>query len=314
MGTRLKVKVYRRPPTPRNEASPERLYGVLTVEVRVESERFFVGSGKPRLKLPELQPEWLENPSMAVMKIVNDMKFGAESFTRYGVAARERPYIPGGTVKGNIRSRIELSAVPKDGEVMACFSVLRPGRSSHRHQKIYSESLKYQRDRCDYTRENRVCPVCDIFGSPGLGSRVFFTDFPCVDKCEGEEFEEQVGPGTMRIEVLGSGAVFRGEVAVSWLRPVELGVILWGMGVHEIGEWGETVLMGRLRYAREDFGLVKYRVADYRRVGGLELDPEQFKAEAVKWIEQAEEEYSLKWIGEAERKMAILSGGGGRVG
>lgn len=308
MGTQLKVKVSRQTPTPRNKILSDSLFGVLTVEIRVESERFFIGSGRVRLRIPRLPSGGVGDPESFVRSVAARMSFDVESFMRYGVANEEMPYIPGGSVKGNIRSRLELSAIPKDGVVMACFSVYNPGRSSRRHRKIYGESLRYWRDKCDHTVKPEVCRVCDIFGAPGLSSRVFFTDFPCVESCDSEVFVESVGRGVRKIEVLKRGAVFRGEIALSWLRPIELGAVLWGMGVRDLRDWGEPVLMGRLKYAKENFGLVRYRVVGYRRVAGLELDFDDLVAKANEWVRNAEEEFSLRWIDEAERKMQVLGG------
>lgn len=163
--------------------------------------------------------------------------------------------IPGSTVKGTVRANLELSFKPVNGRVYACLSVTDEDNvPSSRFIKIANE-LGIIFDRSPCTNANNVCLICDLFGTMGLSSRVFFTDFvaenPKLESCDVQGL-------TYRVFTKNSRFVGR---LYMWARNLaEVGLVLVGMGI--LGNESVPVLMGSWKYACKDFGLVKFRVRD----------------------------------------------------
>jgi len=172
-----------------------------------------------------------------------------------------RPTIPGSSVKGNVRARLELSFRAVDGRVRSCFlmagRLTRPpsrGRHGWRHHKLWGDVLMEERKPCNFLREGRVCLICDLFGAPGLKSLIDFSDFV------GEEIELQPMELGMGVRILAAprGSSFRGKITFRNLKPHELGLLLLGMGLKE-GRVGGPRLLGRFKY-RTHLGRVRYVV------------------------------------------------------
>lgn len=145
-----------------------------------------------------------------------------------------KPSIPGSSLKGAVRSRLELSFMGYNGEVPSCFSVVggkpfmaEKGRPGWRHQKIYPSSLEDRGPPCDHTGHTTVCKVCDIFGAPGLASRIHF---PSIEfDCETDVFNASF-TGDMYVEVIPRGCKAQGSITFLNMEPYELGLVLIGMG------------------------------------------------------------------------------------
>jgi len=175
--------------------------------------------------------------------------------------------IPGSTVKGNVRSRLELSFENVNGRVNSCFlkaSVLKfeplEGTQGWRHYRLWRDRVSEDRGPpCDYTRSESVCLICNLFGTNGLRGLVEFSDLTLEHG--GKEVLDL--PYNMRLEVVRPGSIFKGVVDFFNVIPEELGLILIGMGLIE-KSIGRPVLLGRLKYRKEiggkRFGRVKYAV------------------------------------------------------
>ena len=183
--------------------------------------------------------------------------------------------IPGSSVKGNVRSRIELSFREKDGVVRSCLirstdHPLTPperGREGWRHFRVWQETLAFDRGKpCDFTSEEGemagVCLVCDIFGTSGLLGLVEFSDF----------VGEDVSPVRVdlptgeKLLAAPPGSAFRGWLSFRNLEAWELGLLLFGMGVRD-SRRGRPVLLGKSKYrvqGKNVFGVVRYVVESLR--------------------------------------------------
>jgi len=175
--------------------------------------------------------------------------------------------IPGSTVKGNVRSRLELSFRNVDGRVNSCFlraGVIKSepveGMQGWRHYRLWRDRIIEDRGPpCDYTRSESVCLICDLFGTNGLRGLVEFSDLTL--ERGGKEVLDL--PYNMRLEAVRPGSVFRGFISFFNITPEELGLTLIGMGLIEKRS-GRPVLLGRLKYRKETggrkFGRVTYAV------------------------------------------------------
>jgi len=176
-----------------------------------------------------------------------------------------KPVIPGSSLKGAIRSRLELLAMESNGVNIACFirssylrSIPNVGQHGWRHTRIWGKTVLENRGRtCDATRwgvyeDINVCKTCDLFGTSGLISRIdFSTLYPTVQNAMVElnvffscDHRRIVG-GV--VEAIKPSTVFEGEIAVHGLSDSEFGLLAIGLRLHEEGN---PILTGRFKYRR----------------------------------------------------------------
>jgi len=199
------------------------------------------------------------------------------------------PVVPGSSVKGNVRARLELSLVPREGFVSSCLiraseEPLEPpprGEEGWRHFRIWSQALSFDRGpSCDFTEgEGEVCLLCDIFGTAGLQGLVAFDDFIG----EGVRLKPVDLPVGEKLLAAPPGSAFSGAIAFTNLRAWELGLLLYGMGFRG-SRIGKPVLFGKVKYRRYEgyaFGVVRYELVRLElapfshplEVGGLRFKP-----------------------------------------
>lgn len=282
-----RVNVLRNPPRRRDICSG--LAGRLEVSIIAESH-LHVGQGgqKPFVKVDEEGIRRLRGP-LSVREVGRyvDFQAGVAPFSRVSGV----PTIPGGTVKGNVRARLELSFRSKDNVVRACF--LKAGRPldkpspsgaiGWRHQRIWSHAIREDRRACNFITERKVCLLCDIFGSAGLSSLVNFSDFPLTGGSDKMEIIDL--PYGMKLEAARPGSIFNGFIGFRNLTPEELGLLFLGMNLRS-GRISDQVLLGRLKYHNAQtlggriFGRIRYRLNEVRlsglssgpiRAGGVEV-------------------------------------------
>lgn len=293
----LSLKVEKR--RPRDRSRPEGLIGYLAVTLRSCSKKLgdpfdsylHVGTGAFSISIDRsLLTRLAEIPcgrfEEQVQRLGGVISLDYEQFS----ATRAGPVVPGSSVKGNVRSRLELSFVPKEDTVKACFiraSPPRPtprlGQHGWRHYRIWERALQGNRGApCSHTEgweRCEVCILCDLFGTAGLSGLISFSDFvgsetsiAKLNLLTGEKLEAAV-----------PGSKFRGEVFFMNLEPVELGLLFFGMGLRD-SRVGKPVLLGKLKYRRDlpyIFGVVRYEVEVLKlarlskplKVDGTEMAP-----------------------------------------
>ena len=252
---------------PRTRGRFTGLCGDLQVSIEVVSG-LHVGSGQLPIKVDE-------------EKLAQTIELDYWSFP----LVNERAVIPGSSVKGNVRARLELSFKEKDGWFRSCFTEtgrFQKGPSkdgSWRHFKIWEPSVKQNRivprkgggSQCDLGEGGKVCLLCNLFGTTGLIGLLEFSDFILS---EGRLYPQEFKYG-LKLLVAETDSVFTGKVRFVNLKPEELGLILWGMGLRD-GRIGREVLMGRLKYVGP-IGKVKYRLDALK----LSQFSEQLKLDSV---------------------------------
>lgn len=161
----------------------------------------------------------------------------------------DEPIIPASTIKGSLRSRIELLFAPHNNEIPACFVIQShriDERSAWRHLKLYgylSDRKETIPQRFQCRRLPNVCVVCDIFGTMGLRGLVQFSDAAPVSKVQTQQIQQRIGG---LIEVVGPGTKFSGEIYGVKLSDSRIGLLLKGMGILD----NQHILMGLSRYRR----------------------------------------------------------------
>ena len=123
-----------------------------------------------------------------------------------------------------------------------------PGKHGWRHFRIWAPATWEDRGMdCNpaSTEDYRLCAACDIFGAPGVASRVFFGNM----YAEGVQLYRLTLDHNEKVVAVPPGTVFRGEVSFRFLRPYELGLILVGFGAREDGGF-VPVLVGKSKYRK----------------------------------------------------------------
>lgn len=186
----------------------------------------------------------------AARHAVNVLSYDYFETVRYG----KRVCIPGSSIKGAVRSRIELSSIAYNNTNDFCFSVQgRPpipppqvGQHGWRHFKIWDPAVYELRDTCnpESTGVYDLCVGCDMFGAPGVASRVFFGNF-CVDGDVTGNLDLDYGE---KLEVIKPCTVLEGEISFHGLSLDEFGILLIGLGwCPNINDF-KPILMGKSKY------------------------------------------------------------------
>jgi len=177
-----------------------------------------------------------------------------------------RVIIPGSSVKGVVRSRIEYKLSPK----YSCYSVesrsLPQEKFLRKHVILWGEEVTKARGSCR-AETGEVCLICDLFGTAGLSSRVHFSDMIMTDGST--QYLEDLG-----IEAVAPSSKFNLEVICSNADFLDLGLIFLGLEVFT----NTPILMCAYKYrfnpklsgkpyrGRYVFGLVKFNLDSFSEI------------------------------------------------
>lgn len=174
------------------------------------------------------------------------------------LGAEDRPFIPGASLRGVMRSQIErvvrtLEPTPGNGHG-ACNPVV------EREWCITSDvmsTLRQQARRQDDPDRwlagqvwERSCRVCKVFGSPWLASRVRIVDLPLSNGSDGRierrdgvsiHREKETVQNKYDFEVVPAGTAFDLRITLENLEPAERGLV-W-LGLQELND-GHVLLGG----------------------------------------------------------------------
>jgi len=292
------VRVKRAQPRPRDRL--DGLVGRLAVRVRAcskalgdpVSSHLHVGTGALRLMTDEDRLKQLASSARSrnqLMKVVEGLSQEIQLDYADFASMKGAVVVPGGSLKGNVRARLELSLAPKEGCVRSCLIRASkgplepppPGGHGWRHFRVWSEALGFAREpACDYTEgQGEVCLLCDLFGTAGLQGLVTFSDL-VGERVQLKPIDLTTGE---RLLVAPPDSAFSGSATFANLRAWELGLLLYGMGLRD-SRLGRPVLFGKMKYRRPSgyvFGVVRYEVGQLElapfsqplEVGGLRVGP-----------------------------------------
>lgn len=253
-------------PTPRNVGEKRKVH----VKISVVSEYFHVSQNpKPMPLIVEKNADAIISQFLGTGRAEVQAERDAVYFTRVS----DDIVIPANTVRGAVRSRLEVLFD------CSCYNSLgnKPSTSvSKKYKEIFKPRRKYSDD---LENEGKVCPVCNVFGTAGLASRITFTDFKLT---AGKVSYVNVQGYTY--EVATKGSVFEGDV-IGNLSREEWGMVLWGMGCRK-GKF-KVILMGRFKFQRRDFARVKFEVNDQDLIKACE----EFETKYSKYLHDVEEDW-----------------------
>jgi CRISPR-associated RAMP protein (TIGR02581 family) len=149
-----------------------------------------------------------------------------------------RPYIPGSSFKGALRSLIEsIARSVNDSPKAAC----NPTNEN-------AWCLPSAEDKTDQEIEQEICLVCHVFGSPWWASKVSIRDLRVEESLWAGQFENRNGVAIDRetetaadqklynFEVVPAGTQFNCEIVVENAEDWELGLLMLGLRPFERGE------------------------------------------------------------------------------
>jgi len=273
----------------RSGATPRTLKGLSgsLVVSAIANSYIHIGSKKYRIEYDRVELDRL-----ARRRFLNQyevMRFSSKINIDYveNIVYRDIPVIPGSSLKGCIRSRLELLFHAENNVVPSCF--IRSGRiprvpipkglQGWRHYKVWGDIIAEDRDRaCDasraeYFKDIQICVVCNIFGTSGIASRICFSNLVPRDKDCLEKLSLDFGE---KILAFKKNTVFDGEITFLGLDLVELGLIFIGLNVHK----DKSILIGKSKYRdrvvngkKEKFGRLKINIEriEFARYSDLSL-------------------------------------------
>lgn len=261
----VRVQVIRE--RPRDRSVVENASGRIKVSLKSLSYLHIGSGGRIVLDVVESKLKEIARRSRDLREISKEIKFKESlqfSSTSRGLT------VPGSTIKGNVRARLELSFRNVEGKVESCFQKARilstepaVGTQGWRHYRIWNEALREDRGPpCDYTLNESVCLICNLFGTAGLKGFIEFSDF--LQHNVSTEILKL--PHEMELVVAKPGSHFIGHVDFYNLKPEEVGLMFIGMGLKD-SRIGRPVLLGRLKYRKKydaiEFGKVRYEIDSF---------------------------------------------------
>ncbi|MHA1766095.1 MAG: RAMP superfamily CRISPR-associated protein [Promethearchaeota archaeon] len=214
-----------------------------------------------------------------------------------------KPIIPGSTLKGAIRFRVEHSFKPdKNNEIFSCFiKQSRPAPKSMIKNFLkafgYGNNIPPTRPNEDINliKEN-CCQTCDLFGNSSLEGRIFFSDAEPINASM-KIIILQVRAGRDEKRVIAPGSTFNFTVGIKNVDDIDLALLYLGMNLHNDG----TILLGMNKFAtrREingniiHFGKVKLNINEIKRYSSengritiIHEDLNQINEKASKKVEE----------------------------
>lgn len=168
---------------------------------------------------------------------------------------RNRPFVPGSSLKGALRSAVEQLVGPVPGIRTCQLSDVSPDRcisTDADWQQAYDEKRSSGATEEDLLQflDGKVCDTCHLFGSTAMASRLIVSDLPLVEREEDEDAEDtgiRHGVGIDRdtetaregvkfdFETVPSEKDFRLEMVVESPSQTDLGLLAAGLRELELG-------------------------------------------------------------------------------
>lgn len=253
----MEVNVIKKSPIPRDYLLPDRYNVVFQVEAYVPKNSYlFIGD----IEFQKREfADFKENVDKVFDRIIKSRRIDyntiqnilkeyplIKSIKQSNTTAvlLNQPYLPASSLKGVIRSRLEYKFVPKNMSSYSCYIVtsLEEYNKSYviKHINFWGEDISLFRQPCNIGLSKGVCIVCDMFGSPGLSSRVDFTNAIPV---EGIKLETKFEYG-QKLQVIPPNSRFTFELSGKNFNLEELGLLFAAMEFYT----NSPILIGRFKY------------------------------------------------------------------
>lgn len=306
----MQVQIVREKYTPRDSLSKDRKDYLLKLDASVPENSYLISAGMP-LTLHSREDIMREIRSLELDKVanVNELIRDVESkVKRLSIKGRDinafpkingRYFIPGSTIKGAVRSRVEYKLMPKDGKSLSCYIVeedFNP-RFVKNHIQFWGEEVIIGRGRCNFMRDEDVCLVCDMFGSPSLSSLIEFSDAYMI------EGDVEVLKDLNSMEAARPNTKFELEIACHNFDYSRLGLLFLGLELYS----KSPIIIGMFKYrfnpkltnnlfrGRYAIGLLRFELKDVRDSSGSALDIDNILKDAKEALESSRWKEYISW-------------------
>lgn len=236
-----------------------------------------------------------------------------------------KPYIPGSSFKGVLRSRVEslLRAIRNDPK-LACDPTdrenwcVKDGEIKNKNKELASNAAENRDRQFTAWLVGKTCLVCRTFGSPWLASPVLVRDLPVDGSLWFDQFQVRNGVAIDRdtetasggklydFEVIPSGTRFELRLMVESGKPWQWGMVFWGLKEFENG----MAAIGGSK--SRGLGSVKLQMQERKlfsfngEKGDAKLD-KLFDLLDGKGFRDVSDEDVQGWIGEFKEKLRALA-------
>jgi len=281
------VSVIKNNYTPRDKLIPERFNIILNFIVSVNQNSYlFSGSFPAPSKIPEnINKEFERMVNSArrgninldgIRRLCNKLRYEWRKTAPPKIFPKlaGKHVIPGSSIKGAVRSRVEYKLAPFEEEngirSYSCYISYDPkAMPGERHLNFWGEDVTLPREVCE---PPLVCAVCDLFGSRNLSSRVFFSDAIMLQG--GVEKLADLG-----IEAVKPGSKFNLAVTMQNANLLDLGLLFLGLELFT----SSPILLGFYKYRfNKKAGGTPYRGKYY--FGLLDVSLDSFSFPSIQYV------------------------------
>ncbi len=249
----MQIQVNRIEYTPRDKLLPDRRIYILKLRAAIPNDSYLITASIPS-QLPDinndikqiiknLREKRFENDEMLYRELekhverLEDIKKRRER--NLFPKINDKYVIPGSTLKGAIRSRIEYKLAQKDNKSPSCYIIednFYPQYAAN-HRKFWGKDVVISKPPCDIRKDNKVCIVCDMFGSPSLSSLVSFSD-AYMSSGRIEKLND------LGYEAAAPGSTFDLKITCFNFDEVRLGLLLLGLEIYS----NSPIIIGMFKY------------------------------------------------------------------
>ncbi|MEM2698886.1 MAG: RAMP superfamily CRISPR-associated protein [Ignisphaera sp.] len=182
--------------------------------------------------------------------------------------------IPGSSIKGAIRSRIEYKFIPVNNKIKSCYRIEGDFFESQavNHRRFWGDEVIRNRGSCN-GENNEVCIVCDMFGAPSLASLVSISD-AYLSNGGIERL-----PEFNNIEAIEPRSSFTTTIICRNFDYIRLGLLFLGLELYS----NSPILLGMYKYRfnpklgklfrdKYAFGLVRFNLINVTNLNNKQLN------------------------------------------
>lgn len=270
--------------TPRNKIISSLNTGKIYLDLTILKDFYLiVKKGELKLDYDEgIEKKIIDQPVDKLFELINLIE-STDIDEHFRI--KDKLSIPGSTLKGTLRSRLELSFITRDF-IPSCFITRSGGpirSAGWRHLKAYAYNNNDIPERQQCRDPKRVCFVCNIFGTMGLKSKLSISD-AILESGSRTLMDLKVRQGFSHEEVIIPGSIFKFDIYFENMSEVELGALFYIMNLSN----EKPILIGSHRYALQntDSQKIKFgqgiihadKIELYRNLFNIETidEPEEF--------------------------------------
>jgi len=297
----MPVQIDRIDHTPRDRLLPDRNIYILTFDCIVPDDSYLITASMPS-ELPNISNE--------INSIVKELKKSCSNSNEFydqlwkqvrriedikknrerNIFPRinDKYIIPGSTLKGAVRSRIEYKLAPKNNKSMSCYIVEDNFyQGAINHIKFWGNDVVISRPTCNINY--RVCRVCDMFGSPSLSSLLSFSDAYLVNVSV-EKLND------LGYEAAKPGSRFNLKITSFNFNKIMLGLLFLGLELYS----KSPIILGMLKYRynkkvgnlyknKYSIGLLRFELKEIKDHKGNVFDANKIIDECKRELEGSNE-------------------------